>query len=369
MQANLATSVKIFCSILMVFLTIGFSKGNQMEQIHPSHTAIRYIGRIDTTNAQEYQFAYPGITIQAEFSAKKVVALLQGHSSTRDNNYFNLYIDGKFERVIRISNELKSYTLYEGEQIESHVIKLVKRTEARLGIVSFFGFETDGVINRMRMPTKKLKIEFIGNSITCGYGIEALNQNAPFRGKTENVTKSYAYVAAERLNAEAHFTAFSGKGMYRNFGERPDQSPDMLDLHEVVMPQRKIKWEYYRFIPHIVVINLGSNDFAPPMETNPHEFTKEYFKLVERIIAQYGDDCDIYCLNGPMLAEKESKIVESCLLKVMNTYREQGKPNIFYFRLSHQNGSTGFGANWHPSSQQGLLNAIELSKYIEVNSL
>jgi len=347
------------------------AKGASAETIiSPSNIAIRYLGRIDTDNPNEYTFAYPGITITAEFTAKKAFAILQDHSPNADHNYFDIYIDGIFTRTVKLSNKKKYYTLFDNQELGSHVVKIIKRTESRLGVVSFFGFSTDGQIENMRLTANKIKMEFIGNSITCGYGIEADSKEDPFRGKTENVTKSFAYRTAERLNADASFIAFSGKGIYRNYGEKPQQSATMFDLHEQVYPQHvKKKWNYYNYIPHIVVINLGSNDFAPPVKISIKGFKNAYIKLIERIRKVYGENCDIYCLNGPMLAEKESKTLENCLLEIQQMYMEQGKTNIFYFRLSHQNGANGYGAGWHPSSHQGLINSIELAKYIEDNSL
>lgn len=352
-------------------MSLLFAKEISAEtHIFPSNKAIRYLGRIDTENPYEYTFAYPGVTIQAEFRAKQISVIFQDHSPNMDHNYFDIYIDGEFSKTINITNKQKHYTLFASNALESHIIKIVKRTESRLGVVSFFGFSIEGQIENMRITSSKIKMEFIGNSITCGYGIEADSENDPFRGKTQNITKAYAYRTAELLKADAHFVAFSGKGIYRNYGEKPRQSPTLLELHEQIYPQHiKNKWNYYTFIPHIVIINLGSNDFAPPVKINTNEFKNAYIKLIERIRKEYGENCDIYCLNGPMLVGKESKILETCLLEIQEMYKEQGKTNVFYFRLSHQDGSMGFGANWHPSSHQGLINAIELAQYIKDNSL
>ena len=51
-------------------------------------------------------------------------------------------------------------------------------------------------------PEKPLSIEFIGDSITCAYGVEGQSSSEPFKTSTENFMKSYAYLTAQKLNAD-----------------------------------------------------------------------------------------------------------------------------------------------------------------------
>ncbi len=60
-------------------------------------------------------------------------------------------------------------------------------------------------------------MEFIGNSITCGYGIEAGSKFMHFSDSNENHYYTYAGIAAHRLNAESMAVARSGIGTYRNY--------------------------------------------------------------------------------------------------------------------------------------------------------
>ena len=52
------------------------------------------------------------------------------------------------------------------------------------------------------LPEKPLKIEVIGDSITCGYGVDDEDENHQFTTATEDVTKAYAYKTAKALDAE-----------------------------------------------------------------------------------------------------------------------------------------------------------------------
>ena len=69
------------------------------------------------------------------------------------------------------------------------------------GIPIFIGVVIGGIIIGANKEEKDIKIEFIGDSITCGYGIDEMNEKGYFSTATENFTKSYAYITAENLGA------------------------------------------------------------------------------------------------------------------------------------------------------------------------
>ena len=60
---------------------------------------------------------------------------------------------------------------------------------------------------------KKYLIEFIGDSITCGYGIEGKGANEMFDTSTENFEKTYAYLSAKELNYDYSTVCYSGCGI------------------------------------------------------------------------------------------------------------------------------------------------------------
>ena len=54
---------------------------------------------------------------------------------------------------------------------------------------------------------------FIGDSLTAGYGVDGINGISTFRTADEDVTKTYAYQAAEMLHADSRIVAYSGNGV------------------------------------------------------------------------------------------------------------------------------------------------------------
>jgi hypothetical protein len=82
----------------------------------------------------------------------------------------------------------------------THSVVLRKRTEALFGVVTFHGFAVAGASSgddgeRFFIPAVKAamrpkalesrRIEFVGDSISCGYGIEG-HPPCPFTAATEN---------------------------------------------------------------------------------------------------------------------------------------------------------------------------------------
>lgn len=123
---------------------------------------------------------------------------------------------------------------------------MTKRTEADMGITRFMGFvlEDNGELFPLS-ETPNRRIEFIGNSITCGYGTEGNNKDERFKPDTENNCKSYAAILARAFSADAHFIAHSGKGLVRNYDDKKsvfdthDTMPDAITAHSTVIRHKR----------------------------------------------------------------------------------------------------------------------------------
>lgn len=103
----------------------------------------------------------------------------------RENNPFGDLI---CEEVLKTQNSTQKvgYPLCFGTAVgklnpsQTYFLVVEKRTEARMGMIKFYGFQFFGESKSVaRKPALKLsnnlkRIEFIGDSITCGYGNEGL---------------------------------------------------------------------------------------------------------------------------------------------------------------------------------------------------
>jgi hypothetical protein len=143
--------------------------------------------------------------------------------------YFDVWVDGTLQSTpIQVVAGTTSYTINCGSN-GTHEVRLIKRTEAGLGQVVFGGFTPDsGSLQATATPPSR-RIEVIGDSITCGYGVlgfadangnssdcPANDSNGYLEGPLEDSDDSYATLLGQSLSADVSIVAWSGKGVYRN---------------------------------------------------------------------------------------------------------------------------------------------------------
>ena len=78
---------------------------------------------------------------------------------------------------------------------------------------------------------KKLSIEFIGDSITCTYGVEAPDQTYHFTTAKENFSKSYAYLDAKILDADYSAVALSCHGIVSSYSDGDKWAESLMSLY------------------------------------------------------------------------------------------------------------------------------------------
>ena len=83
-------------------------------------------------------------------------------------------------------------------------VKIIHLSEANNGAVGVKSISTVSSVRQplVPVPAKKYSIEFIGDSITCAYGVEGKSSGESFMTSTENFMKSYAYLTAKKLDAD-----------------------------------------------------------------------------------------------------------------------------------------------------------------------
>ena len=120
-------------------------------------------------------------------------------------------------------------------------------------------------------------IEFIGDSITCGYGNE--DMDPPLHDGDRVRYSAYGAIAARNTKAAAHIIAWSGKGAAKNCCG--DTSELMPELYRRTIPQDSAsQWDFTSWIADAVVINLGTNDFNSNVDVTA--FGDAYQALIRR---------------------------------------------------------------------------------------
>src|SRR5690606_37626129 len=110
---------------------------------------------------------------------------------------------------------------------------------------------------------------------------------------------SYGAITARNLNAEYRAVAYSGKGVFQNYGGGREEVMPELYLRTNPFDEDS-EWDFEKWIPEIVVVNLGTNDFSSEIPDSVG-FVKSYVNLLKTITKNYPN-AQVVCLLSPMLS-------------------------------------------------------------------
>ena len=218
-----------------------------------NHPQLTYEGRI-VHQSNAAMLSWPGTNVSMQFSGTGVSVVLQDLDTA---NYYNVIVDGEVVSVLHPDTVKQSYTLASGLKEGTHSVQLFKRTEWDKGKTLFYGFEVDKGGRILPAPEpKKRKIEFYGNSITCGYANEDFEGKDRWFGYFQNNYLAYGAITARYFNAQYHCIGKSGIGITVSWF--PEIMPEIYDRADATNPDSK--WDFSLYSPHVVVVNLFQND-------------------------------------------------------------------------------------------------------------
>ena len=318
---------------------------------------VRLIGRMDLNDVNGPRFAWSGSGMLARFEGTEV-------GVTLSSGQYTVLIDGQLQPTLVASGALQS--LATGLSAGSHLVELYRRTEASQGVAQFLGFDfgTGTLLSPPAAATRRLEV--VGDSISCGYGVDGADMNCPFSAETENHYASYAAIAARNLNAELITIAWSGKGVVCNYGDDATSCVDPLPgYYERTLPQQSNStWDFGQWQADAVVINLGTNDFSTEQDPSQQEFESGYAALLQNIRSKY-QNAWILCTNGPMLSGTDLTNVRTYIQNVVSDFNDAGDSKVTAFELMTQDGTDGYGCDWHPSAATHVKMAEQLTSTLE----
>ncbi|WP_024831486.1 SGNH/GDSL hydrolase family protein [Ruminiclostridium josui] len=327
----------------------------------PSEPGVLLVGRFDTSDPAGPKFAWSTSTIKANFTGTTISATIKSSG----DNWFNVIIDGIVKAPVNVPAGTSTVTLASDLQDGIiHTIELVRRTEAWIGETQFLGFKIIGGGLLPAPSPSSRRIEFIGDSITCGYGNEGTSQYQSFTNKNENAYMAYGAITARLLKADPITVCWSGKGLVQNYGG--DLNELMPEVYPRVLPYNTtLTWDTSKWTPQVVVINLGTNDFSTG-SIDKTTFAAAYEKFVTQIRGQYPD-AHIYCAVGPMLSWDQLAKCKDAITSVVDQKNTSGDSKIHFIEFPVQVESNGYGEDWHPSVKTHELMANQLAETIKAD--
>lgn len=281
--------------------------------------------------------------------------------------YLTVIIDDEPPRNLALPYDRTRYLVATGLGDGAHTVTLFKRTEAMTGSVVLKSIElSEGGEWLAPPPQPERLIEFIGNSITCGYG----NLGDPacsFSAETEDGYQTYAALATRQVRARMQTVCYSGRGVWRNYDQT--QTGLLPELYLRYHPlDSTATYPFNDPSPDVVVINLGTNDFS---SGNPPEkpFVQAYAELI-RTVRQYHPKAAVVLLTGPMLNQDDGELrrplstQKQYLDAVVAQLSAEGMTDLYRFDLSPQVDGESYGCNFHPAVAKHRQNGQELARFL-----
>lgn len=319
---------------------------------------IRTVGRFDFGDPEKPAFDWSAVGIEFAFSGTSLTIFLED-----GRNSYNVIVDGR-SHVLKTEPGQDAYLVADGLAEGNHQFRITKRTEAYVGAAVFKGGQIDGgALKRLPAPAQR-RLEFIGDSITTGYGNEGESPDCWFTPDTQNAEKSYAAVTAKALDAQYALIALSGLGVIRNLRADSDVSSqtaiDFIDRALGLNPF--VVWSPEQETPDAVVINLGTNDYSSLPFPADEDFVEAYVALIRAVRARYPQ-AHIFAVAGPLMLGPAPRVIESSV----EQYRAAANDVLVTYVLIEDNlerSAKDFGCDWHPNEHGHQKIAAQLAPVI-----
>ena len=356
-QKTFSTGLKyFFCFLLILFISSQLLSAATI--IRADDPNIDYTGRIDFSDPQSPVLYWPGTNITAGFEGTSVKIVLEDPGG---DNYYNVIIDNDSQNPVTIDCEKgrREYPITTGLKDTVHTIRIFRRTEGFSGPTVFKGFVLDNdKILTAPPPAAKHKIEFFGDSITCGMGNECPDDGPDEDNAKRNNYLAYGAITARNLYAEYVCTAKNGIGIIISWFDMI--MPDYYDRLNPAEPDSK--WDFSRWTPDAVVINLFQNDSwlinrLDPVP-GPEQIADAYYNFIKTIRKTYPD-ASIICALGSMDATKAGSPWPGYIKTAVNKFKKENNDNkIHYYFFKYD------GTGKHPRVRHHQQIAKELTAFI-----
>ena len=324
-------------------------------------TNVKISGRTTKVGDTLY-LGYSGAYVEFEATTARVQVTFCTDREVMEEIYRGwvaVHIDGAKEPSMRfeLTQPEQTVTIFEEAAARKVKIRIVKMSEAAFGIVGIKDLFVECDTPVIPTPAKDRRIEFIGDSITCGYGNEGINGKDVFCTAQENPEDAYAILTADKLDADYHLVSWSGIGIITNWvpetAEEPLEEilmPDLYQYRDLRLAEKlglpKEKWDFGEYVPDLVVIFIGTNDdsYVRNKADRKENFGRRYYKFLEQV-HESNPDSAILCILGTMgqnLCEEEAERVE--------TFRKAYPAvRIEAIEMPQQLEEDGIGSDGHPS--------------------
>lgn len=333
-------------TLLIFFLLIGVVATSQNK-----NNTFLYEGRVDKLQDNNVILIGTASSVSFNFTGTECSVSLQSVDVYEHHNYVALVLDGKYIGKLRIEKgAVQSFPITITSNKKVHNLTIYKNTEAQSGNILFAGTTAKLAVITSK---KKKKIEFIGDSITCGAASDASDVPCDKGEYFDHHNGYYAYgpVLSRAIGAAYLMSSVSGIGMYRNWNDENKEEAIMPDLYgNLYLTKDTSKPKYdFAFQPDIISIALGTNDFSggdgkkERLPFNAQKYISNYIDFI-KMVYKHNPKAQIVITNSPMVGGEKGILFEDCLNKIKDAFKEDKTHKsivIFKFKPMTPKGCSG----------------------------
>ncbi len=356
-------------------------EGSEMNNLE----YIRWFGRNyfdQIENAKYFYFTASGFEIAFYGTELKATFLADNYEDLDKQAYLVVLLDNEADptkgTTLVLDQAEAEYVLVEGLDYGYHTVKLLKRSEASDSNTALKQILTDGYFTNPP-ESKDFNIQFIAASSSTGYGnLGNLSDNKTTANS--DGLRAFAYLTTYLLDAEISIFAASGWGVSRGYNTLGNISEIenipkafeyiAIDSSNTVF-QAAGKWNQEDFIPDVIVVNLGTNDFNSSnyyaMGTLDkidieHRFWIDYTNFLV-LLHQMYPNAYIIVAYGLM---NESALLKDITLEIINEANLLiGETKVFSFEMEGAGTlDNPYGSNYHPNVKTSKNVANSLAEFI-----
>lgn len=320
--------------VLILICSAGYGQKTTGTFYTADNKMIQYVGRIDFTHPKMPRFWQPGVYIKAKFSGSFCeIHINDEELGGKLHNYISISVDGCEPIRLQTTGKRNRIDTIKNLSPGEHTIIISKNTEAGIGYLEFVGLTCEKLLPLPKKPLRKL--EFIGNSITCGTGADV--SVVPCGGgewhDQHNAYMSYGPLIARALNAQWHLSSVSGIGLIRSCCNMDITMPIVFD--KVNMRNNTLDWNFKNYQPDVLSICLGQNDGVQ----DSLKFCSAYVNFIKGIRKHYSHTT-ILCITSPMADANLAGVLKNYLTGVVSFLQREGDKKIdtYFFSQRFNNG-------------------------------
>jgi lysophospholipase L1-like esterase len=334
--------------LLSALLVLCAASAAADQTIVAADAHVARMGRTVADSDGTVRFGYPGVTLSLAVDGTRLAVDAAGSA----NSLVDVIVDGKPAGTLHLAPQLKSYDVFKGAAPGPHRVELVHRSETWLGVASIARFTADGrFLAAPTLPRRRVLV--LGDSVTCGADMErgAGDKDTP---DWWNPRQSYGMLAARALDAQVQLVCYGGRGLVRSWNNRTDefQLPAFYDL-AIADAARPVKWNQAGYDADLIVVAIGTNDFAPGIPERA-AYVDAYTAFLRRLLRDHPH-ARIALTEGAMLEGGEQTTLNGYIREAM--VRVGDERVHLLAPMAHQ---TGDAINDHPTTAQHAAMAAEL---------